>query len=59
MPVKLVQPRATFEQTGLPVAAAIDADPHSAWAVDPQFGKDHAAVFEFDAPVGFDGGHRP
>lgn len=49
--VKLIAARATFEQKGLPVAAAIDADPVSAWAVDPQFGKDHAAVFDFDQAV--------
>ena len=54
--VGLVRPRATFEQKGLPVAAAIDADVHSAWAVDPRFGRDQAAVFEFDQPVGLDGG---
>jgi hypothetical protein len=54
--VKLVRPRATFEQKGLPVAASIDDDPKSAWAVDPQFGKDQAAVFEFDAPVDVEGG---
>jgi hypothetical protein len=48
--------RATFQQSGLPVAAAIDQDGTSAWAVDPQFGKDHAAVFETEAPAGFDAG---
>jgi mono/diheme cytochrome c family protein len=52
VPVKLRNPRATFEQKGLPVAAAIDDNPMSAWAVDPQFGKDHAAVFETESPVG-------
>ncbi len=51
--VKLVNPRATFEQKGLPVRAAIDADKKSAWAVDPQLGKDHAAGFETETPVGF------
>jgi hypothetical protein len=55
-PVKLKNPRVTFEQKGLPIAAAIDGDAKSAWAVDPQFGKDHAAVFETDAPIGFEGG---
>src|SRR5262249_51224237 len=55
--VKLIKPRATFEQKGLPVAAAIDADPvTSGWAIDPQFGKDHAAAFQFEKPVGFPGG---
>ena len=56
VPVKLTRPRATFEQKGLPVLDAIDDDPHSAWAVDPQLGKDHAAVFEFDPPVDLEGG---
>jgi mono/diheme cytochrome c family protein len=51
--VRLRNPRATFEQKGLPIAAAIDNDPKSAWAVDPQFGKNHAAVFETETPVGF------
>lgn len=50
--VPLVNSRATFEQKGLPVAAVIDADKKSGWAVDPEFGKDHAAVFEFKEPVG-------
>src|SRR5205085_8503106 len=54
--VKLINPRATFEQKGLPVSAAIDADVNTAWAIDPQFGKDHAAAFNFEKPVGFPGG---
>jgi hypothetical protein len=54
--VKLVRAKATFEQKGLPVAAAIDSDPRSAWAVDPRLGKDQAAAFEPDRPIGFDGG---
>jgi hypothetical protein len=54
--VALKNPRATFEQKGLPIKATIDADPKSAWAVDPQFGKDHAATFDLNTPTGFDGG---
>jgi mono/diheme cytochrome c family protein len=54
--VKLVNPKATFEQKGLPVKAAIDDDKKSAWAVDPQFGMDHAAVFELDNAIGFNEG---
>lgn len=54
--VKLKDARATFEQKGLPVAAAVDGNATSAWAVDPQFGKDHAAAFAFEQPVGFPGG---
>jgi mono/diheme cytochrome c family protein len=57
VPVKLIKPRATFEQKGLPVAAAIDADPvTSGWAIDPQVGRDHAAAFQFEKPVSFPGG---
>jgi mono/diheme cytochrome c family protein len=54
--VKLQHARATFEQKGLPVAAAIDTNEKSGWAVDPQFGKNHAAVFETAQPVGHEGG---
>jgi mono/diheme cytochrome c family protein len=54
--IELRNPRATFEQANLPVAATIDADAHSAWAVDPEFGKDHAAAYEMAAPVTFEGG---
>ena len=46
----LTNPRATFEQPGLPVAAVIDDDGTSAWAVDPRFGRDHAAAFDLVAP---------
>ncbi|MFN0052847.1 MAG: DUF1549 and DUF1553 domain-containing protein [Planctomycetales bacterium] len=54
--VRLKNPRATFEQPGLPVAAVIDDNDRSGWAVDPQFGKDHSAAFEFESPVGFEEG---
>jgi hypothetical protein len=54
--LKLRNPRATFEQKGLPVAAAIDNDDKSGWAIDPQFGKNHAATFEAEKAVGFPGG---
>jgi hypothetical protein len=58
LPIKLVAAKATFEQQGLAASSAIDADKKSGWAVDPQFGKDHAAVFEFQSPVDFEGGAR-
>ncbi len=55
--VILENPQATFEQgTHLSVAMAIDDDRKSGWAVDPQFGKDHAAVFETSQNIGFEGG---
>ncbi len=52
----LINPKVTFEQKGLPVAAVVDADPKSAWAVDPEFGKNHAAVFELGSDVLTDSG---
>ena len=54
--IKLIRANATFEQNGLPVAAAIDDNPSSAWAVDPEFGKSHAAVFSAAEPFGFEQG---
>jgi hypothetical protein len=52
----LVNPKASFEQTGLPASATIDADPKSGWAVDPLFGKNHAVVYELLSDVLPDGG---
>jgi hypothetical protein len=49
--LKFRNPRATFEQKGLPVKAVIDADKKSSWAIDPQIGKDHAASFDLDEPI--------
>ena len=58
--VKLVSPKATHQQNtgGLSVASSIDGDKRkSGWAVDAGgIGKPQAAVFEFAAPVGFEGG---
>ncbi|MEW6160433.1 MAG: PSD1 and planctomycete cytochrome C domain-containing protein [Verrucomicrobiota bacterium] len=56
--IKLVTARATFEQNtnNLAVKSALDADKKTGWAVDPQFGKNHAAIFEFGEPAGFEGG---
>jgi len=49
--LKIKSAKADFEQAGLPVNAAFDNDSVSGWAVDPQFGKDHAAVFTFEQPA--------
>ncbi len=55
--VKLLNPRSTFDQgTNLAVALVIDDEKKTGWAIDPQFGKDHAATFEFEHPIGFEGG---
>jgi mono/diheme cytochrome c family protein len=56
--VKIAKAVADFEQNkaGLSIAASLDDNPKTGWAVDPQFGKDHSAVFTFAAPVDFEGG---
>ncbi len=58
--IHLVRPRADFEQNdnNLSIASALDQDPHSGWAVDPKFGTNHAAIFDFERPVDFEGGVR-
>ena len=59
--VKLTAARATHQQntSSLSVAASIDGDPVSGWAVDAGgIGKDHAAVFDFESPVAFEAGTR-
>ena len=51
--IKLQNPRATFEQNAdsLSIASSLDDNPKTGWAVDPQFGENHAAVFDFEGPV--------
>jgi len=55
--VKLLNPKSTFDQgTNLAVTLVVDGDKKTGWAIDPQFGKDHAATFELEQSVGFEGG---
>src|SRR5262245_8634469 len=44
--VGLHKAQADFSQEGWAVAGAIDSNPASGWAVLPQFGKPHSALFE-------------
>ncbi|HSG71010.1 MAG TPA: DUF1549 domain-containing protein, partial [Planctomycetaceae bacterium] len=48
--IKLTNPRADFQQNegSLSIASSLDDNPKSGWAVDPQFGKDHWALFDID-----------
>jgi cytochrome c553 len=55
-PVKLVNPKVTYEQEGLPVAATLDDNKQSAWAVDGQIGKNQAASFALETPIASDKG---
>lgn len=47
---------ADFSQNGFPIAAAIDNNPGTGWAIDPQQGRSHVAVFETASPVGSEDG---
>jgi mono/diheme cytochrome c family protein len=51
--VKIAKAVATFQQNtnNLAIASALDEDPKTGWAVDPQFGKNQAAVFTFAEPI--------
>jgi Protein of unknown function (DUF1553)/Protein of unknown function (DUF1549) len=54
--VNLENATADFSQDNYPVAAAIDGNPETGWAVSPQFGKAHEAIFETRDDAGHDGG---
>ena len=58
---KLIAARATHQQNtdSLSVAASIDADPTSGWAVDAGgIGKNQAAVFDLESPIQISGAAR-
>jgi hypothetical protein len=55
-PVALASPSADFSQQGWPVSAAIDGNEQTGWAVHPQFGKSHEAIFELAEPIAREGG---
>ncbi|MCA9178962.1 MAG: DUF1553 domain-containing protein, partial [Planctomycetales bacterium] len=50
-PLELASATADFSQNRWPVAAAIDGDPSTGWAISPQFGKDHWATFVLKEPI--------
>ena len=56
--VGLRNPSADFSQKDWAVAGAIDGDPKTGWAVSPEFGQRHAAVFETDLDIGTECGTR-
>lgn len=49
--IKLLPPKFTFQQPRLDASFTIDSDPRSAWAVDPQFGRDHALAYPLASPI--------
>ena len=50
-PVVLRNPVADFNQAGWGVAQALDGRPETAWAIYPEVGKSHFAIFELGEPV--------
>jgi mono/diheme cytochrome c family protein len=50
-PLKLQYASADFSQDGYPVGNAIDGNAKSGWAILPQVGKPHDAMFEPSVPV--------
>ena len=54
VPVKLVRASADHSQQNYPVANAINGKRDTGWAILPEVGKPHEAVFEPQAPVGTD-----
>ncbi|MDX1564403.1 MAG: PSD1 and planctomycete cytochrome C domain-containing protein, partial [Phycisphaeraceae bacterium] len=57
-PVVLKNARADFSQKNWPVAGAIDGKPKTGWAISPQFGKPHTAIFETAEPLSIRSGTR-
>ncbi len=50
-PIKLVNPKADFNQAGWSIEMALDGNPGTAWGIYPEVGKSHLAVFEFAEPI--------
>ncbi len=47
---------ASFSQEGTPISSAIDDNPDTGWAIGPQAGKPHTAVFAIQGGVSFNKG---
>ena len=50
-PLDLREATADFSQANWGVGGAIDGDPKTGWAISPQFGKPHWAVFRLGQPL--------
>jgi len=55
-PLVLQRPQADFSQATFEVAKAIDNNPGTGWAIAPQMGRDHVAVFELKDKIDIEGG---
>jgi hypothetical protein len=54
-PVPFRAASADFSQDNFPVTNAIDGKPATGWAIYPEVGKPHAAVFELETPIQVEG----
>jgi hypothetical protein len=54
--IKLHRAQADFSQDGFSVDKAIDNNAGTGWAIAPQFGRNHLAVFETREKFGYSGG---
>ncbi len=55
--LKLNALKASFEQKNYPLSNAVDNNPQTGWAIDPQQGNDQSAVFGVSGdPAGFENG---
>jgi hypothetical protein len=52
VPVPLRNPRADFAQNQFPITGAIDGRDDTGWAILPEVGKPHSAIFETTKPLG-------
>lgn len=50
-PVRIKSASADFSQQNFPIAHAIDGNPQTGWAIHPEVGKPHMAVFELAEPI--------
>ena len=55
-PLAIAQATADFSQETFPVTNAIDGQPTTGWALDPAYGRPHAAVFELAEPLAIEAG---
>ena len=55
-PVALQNGTADFNQDSFVVSGAVDGNPATGWAIHPQSGQPHTAVFETTADINFPGG---
>lgn len=55
-PVVFSKATADFSQDGFGVENALLNDPNKGWAISPQFGKAHSAIFECKDPIDYEGG---